>query len=390
MLALLLSSAAFAANYQVTFCAEYSIDFDDADVAVGDDYFTSNTDRPARGARIKIVRNSDGFIMFDNYTDWDGAAVGCTSALTLDSTKTYQVMVQSRALVNGNYVFIYDDPTTPSYWAFEAYAAYAPTSSTTVTFDTTLTDHWNTAAAMGFGLYRRTAGLSGETFTVYMEPCPSGGGSCRSGNAVYIDSPADSKTVINHELGHYVAFHKNNDNSADTNDGATLNNCYTVSSRNHEAVSKEYQSIAANEGYAHYYAVVSFNDTTEYDCGFAYYKTTDWNLDGILDGQWVSCESGPMTGVDGADYLGDTCTGTLTNRGTEYDWLRFLWDLDTNGGVSTTTIFQIYENAYPHTWVAYGDSTGSGYPSSRLRNGADAAGVLTEWDAWDNYNGVHR
>ena len=95
------------------------------------------------------------------------------------------------------------------------------------------------------------------------------------------------------------------------------------------------------------------------------------------------------TYTDG-DYLGDWCTGTLTNRGTEWDWLRFLWDLDTDAGVSTTTIFDIYDSANPNSWNATGDGTGSAYPATRLRDAANTAGVLTEWDAWDSYNGVER
>ena len=91
------------------------------------------------------------------------------------------------------------------------------------------------------------------------------------------------------------------------------------------------------------------------------------------------------------DYLGDWCaTGTTNNRGTEWDWLRFLWDLDTGGGVSTTTIFQIYNVSNPGSWNATGDGTGGSYPAERLRDAADDESVLSEWDYWDDYNGVHR
>lgn len=373
----LLISQAHAVNYTVTFCADYSIDFDDADSGVGDDYFTSNSDRPARGARVRVMRNDTGTDAYYDYTDWDGANPGCTSALTLDSTKTYRVSVHSRALVNGNYINVLDDDSMNNLYVYTAYANCAPTSSTTVTFDTSIADQWNIAAAAGWAMYRRAAGLSGENFDMYTETCPSGGGSCRSGNAIYLDSPADSKYVINHEFGHLVAYRKNGNAAASTSYAATLNNCYTDNTRSHEAVSKEYQSAAANEGYGHYYAAVAFNQTDQTDCGFAYYKSTDWDLDTFTDDIWVTCESGPITGVDGGDYVGDWCTGTLTNRGTEWDWLRFLWDLDTDEGVSTTTIFDIYNTANPNSWNATGDGTGSAYPATRLRDAANTEGVLT-------------
>jgi hypothetical protein len=110
MLALLLLPEARASQYLVKFCAEYSIDFDDADASVGDDYFISNdTDRPARGAMVRVRRNSDNFDMYYNYTSWDGATPGCTGTLVLDSGDSYQVSMQSRALVNGNYVNLYVD-----------------------------------------------------------------------------------------------------------------------------------------------------------------------------------------------------------------------------------------------------------------------------------------
>lgn len=390
----LLASQAHAVNYTVKFCANYSVDYDDADPAVGDDYFTSNSDRPARGARVRVMENGTLIDKYYTYTDWTGANEGCTTSLTLDSTKTYRVSVHSRALVNGNYINVLDNDATNNVYVYTAYANYSPTSSTTVTFDTSVADQWNIAAAAGWAMYRRAAGLSGENFDMYTETCPSGSGSCRSGNAIYLGSPADSKYVINHEFGHLVAYRKNGNAAASSSYAAVVNSCFTndtaVPSTTHEANSKEYQSAAANEGYGHYYAAVAFNQTDQSDCAFAYYKSTDWDLDAFNDDIWVSCEAGPIPGVDGGDYLGDWCTGTLTNRGTEWDWLRFLWDLDTDAGASTTTIFDIYNTANPNSWNATGDSTGSAYPATRLRAAANTEGVLTEWDTWDNYNGVER
>ncbi|HAM21161.1 MAG TPA: hypothetical protein DCQ04_02605 [Actinobacteria bacterium] len=389
----LASMPAHAALYSVKFCVDYSIDFDDASGSVGDDFYTSNSDRTALGIRIKVMRNSDSHDMYFDHTDWSGADAGCTDSLVLDSTEDYTVSAQSRALVNGNYINVLDDDGTDNLYSHVEYLAFVPSSSTTITFDTAIADQWNIAAAAGQAMSRRSAGLSGQNFDLYTQECPSTGSSCTSNSTgdVYLSTfGAEHKYVVVHELGHAMAYQSNGDSSASFSYGATLNSCYTDNTRNHEANSKEYQSAAVNEGIAHYYAAIAFNNSAESSCGFAYYKTTDWDLDTVTDATNVSCESGPIAGVDNADYLGDWCTGTLTNRAVEWDWLRFFWDLDTDQSVTTTTIFEIWDDANPNSWNSTGDSTGSNYPSTRMRDAANTNGVLTEWDNEDNTNGVQR
>ncbi|MBM4367898.1 MAG: hypothetical protein FJ102_16920 [Deltaproteobacteria bacterium] len=71
------------------------------------------------------------------------------------------------------------------------------------------------------------------------------------------------------------------------------------------------------------------------------------------------------------------------------------YDGHTDEGVSTNSIFNIWDAANPDTWQANG--TGAGYvcgstnwPAGRLRCAADTRGYLAEWDSQDNQNGVHR
>lgn len=385
------SKTAHATIYAVKFCADYSIDFDDADSAVEDDFYISNSDRDALGIHITVERNWDSHDVFSDYTDWSGADAGCTDTQYLDSARTYKVSAQSLAFVNGNHINVYNNDFVSLPYSHVEYLTFSPTASTTITFDTAIADQWNIAAAAGYAMSRRSAGLSGEDFDFYTESC-SGGGSCNSAGKIYISSSGSGKKyLIGHEMGHSVARLSNGGAVADTSDAADLDNCYTVDTRDHEANSKEYNGKAANEGIAHYYAAVAFNNTTESSCGFYYYKTSvDWNLDATPDNLIASCESGPMTGVDSFDYLGDLCSGTLTNRAVEWDYLRFFWDLDTDQSVSTTTIFEIWDDSDPESWNATGDGTGSGYPSYELRNAANTNSVLTEWDNEDDDNGVHR
>lgn len=388
-LTVLLVATASATTYNVRFCAEYSIDFDDAN-AIGDDYFIANTDRPARGALVLIQRVSDNEEIFLSYTPWDGTYAGCTPILPLSSDSTYRVSVYSSALVNGNTINVLDNDSTDDLYAFVEFTAYTPWANGTVWFDTSVQPQWNIAAAAGWAMYRRPIGLTGESFDLYTQACDSGG-SCRDGNSTKISTGGSNrKYIIAHEFGHLVAYRKNGNVGPSSSYGASPSNCYTDLDQDHEAVSMEYQGAAASEGFAHYYAAVAFNLTTEYDCMFSYYKPVDWDRDADLDEGDASCEVEPYSGVGGADYLGSWCSGYLVNRGTEWDWLRFLWDLDTDEGVATTTIFDIYVSSDPDSWTATGSGSGGSYPAARLRSAASTEGVLTEWDDWDNYNGVHR
>ena len=91
-----------------------------------------------------------------------------------------------------------------------------------------------------------------------------------------------------------------------------------------------------------------------------------------------------------AVLLRESYHGTLTNRGTEWDWLRFWWDLTTDQDVYCTDCMDIWNTANPDTWNASGDGSGSNYPATRLRNAANTEGFLTEWDNEDYLNGVYR
>lgn len=379
----------WAATYHVNFCAKYSVDFEDASSGVLDDFWTNNTDKAARGVRIKVESNSDPDPpVYYDYTDYTGVNEGCTGVLTLSSTDSYLVRIYSEALVGGNYIYVRNNPTNDQRFYTTIYSAFVPSQDESIDIDTPIGRHWNIAAAAGYTQYRRRGGLTGETYILYDEEC-DGGGSCNDGGEIYLspDVGAVRKYVIAHEMGHALAAELENGTYANFDYTASLGGCYTVATRDHEINSKEYQSAAANEGFAHFYSAVVFNDDTETDCHVEYYKTVDWDLDGTVDDQTTDCESGP---VNGADYLGDSCIGTITNRGVEYDWLRFWWDLTTDEGVYFTDCGHIWDRANPWSWNATGDSTGLNYPATRLRDAADTEGFLTEWDAKDNFNGVHR
>lgn len=391
-LSLLFASAhAHAAGTWVQVCGEYSVDYDDARSAVGDDYWTHNGDKTARGVRMKVTRNSDGAQMYYGYTAYTGVSAGCSPMMILDTSQTYRVRLYSEARVGGNTIVVRNNDTSKQRYYTDVETAWRPTVGVTRhTSDTGIHDAWNIAAAAGYAQARRRGGLSGETYVLYDQECSSGG-SCSTSSAIYLsDTGASHKYIIVHEMGHALSRKANGNQGFSFSYDADTEDCHTRETRAHEAASKEYQSAAAIEGFAHFYAAVVFNSDSQSGCGFAYYKTVDWDLDGTLDSADVSCEAAPMAGLTSGDWLGNTCGGTVANRGTEYDWLRFWWDLTTDQDVYFTDCVEIFADANPHTWNATDSGSSSSDPATRLRGSAAVNLLLAQYLAEETVNGVQR
>ncbi len=420
MIALLvLASQASATTYLVKFCFTYDVAYADADSSFGDDYVTTDTTYPARGARAKVTENITSTVKWDDFVEDDTPDPGCTDTLTLDSTRSYDIKVKSYAQVNGNTMWVYTDDTLASIYATGP-GTYAPTASGTVNISTPGgTEQWNIANAIGHAMWRRDGGMTGETFNFANEAGPNGTEYIR-GDAgdpdddfVYVSSGGnDNKYMIVHEFGHLVAAQANDGGPPDNDDGgvsyydADEEECFSlgIDEESHSMNSKEYQGAASWEGIAHYYAAVAFNDTTESDCVFVCYKDTDWDLDELYESSQeeaefaVSCEDGPTVAPDDA-YMNSYCSGTFANRSTEYDWLRFFWDLDTDQALTYSTVLSIWDAADPDDWTftgivahnhddLYPCNPTPTYPMDRLRCGANLLGKLTQWDAEDAENGV--
>jgi hypothetical protein len=406
LLLIALSPAASAATYSVDVCANYDITaMVDADATNGDDYFTDTSDRPARGSRVKIT-DSSGSTVFDDYTPWDGGSAGCTGSLSLStSSAPYTVYIYADAEVSGNNVRVYDDNTSPAIWYSSQ--SYTPTGSGTVDLVTGSHQAWTIASSAGWALKRRDGGIA-ATFDFHTCACPSSStasctdasasGSCLQGATgdLFIASGHDlRKFTVTHELGHALAYVADGYNSPSKSYSAANSTCPGTGG-SHHFTEKEFQSAAAVEGFAHYYAAVSWNKTNESDCYYVPNKIVDWDADGSTTGSWdtsgvFTCEGGgpvsPSTTIDARDFYTDYCMagGSNNNRGTEYDWLRFFWDLDTDESMSFTDILTVWDDSNPRLWTASGGGTGSGYPAYELYLAAYYAGFGTDWtDQWDN------
>lgn len=331
MLALLLATTpALAATYNVDVCARYDVNLVDADVSVGDDHFTSDTTHPAWGALVVVVEVG-GPGVYADYAEDAGSSAGCIPTLALDSTKTYSIKVHSRASIAGNTVYVWTDTTETTLSQFGP-SLWQPTSSGTKTVTSPVADTWNIAAAAGFAQVRDTGGLTGQQYDFVQDAGSTSWD--RTNDRVLIGSMGgERKYMIDHEFGHMLVARAMGGGDAHSYDSADDDNCDSPgTSDQHALLEREYQSAAAWEGFAHYYGIITFNNVTGSDCWFMYWKPADWNGDHDVDdaneaasgASWpiASCAAA-MSPPDVGDWLGDYCTGTVANRGTEFDWLRF-------------------------------------------------------------------
>lgn len=170
---------------------------------------------------------------------------------------------------------------------------------------------------------------------------------------------------------------------------------------------KEYQATAAREGWADFVSAATFNDAGDSSCVFNLLGGVDADMDmipapappllpsfmdngpdGNNDGMpdsgstyLVSCDEEPITAalcsdwtsvwgpsagcsdtspffVSTRDWLSDAigandprgCHGNINNRSTEYDWLRFWWDLHTTEGVPLSRLNILLDNMDQRDW----------------------------------------
>lgn len=360
-----------AVNRNVTLCAEYKADFTDSDLglplAQRDDYMFSNQNKIARGVLLRIDSSQPGAADIDLWTDWDGADAGCADVV-LDDIWTYDVKILSRTNIDG--IFLEVNSTGSTAWSSQPLTSWTPVAG--VTNIETVNAHraWNMTAAMSWALYRRNYGVSGETFIAHTDdvsPCSANAAACQSGGEMWFDNTSSLigyRYVMVHELGHLLAYKFDGHNSSNKDYGAAAPTCteFGGGTSGHAMSTKEHTSAAAVEGFGHYYAAVAFNNTSESDCAFMYNKTQDFDRTDAAASDFsppdsISCEGSPVWNlalVDARDYVGDMCTGTLTHRGNELDFLRFFWDLETDEGLSFSQVAELVDRADPRSWNAIG------------------------------------
>ncbi|MCK6526968.1 hypothetical protein L6R50_05200 [Myxococcota bacterium] len=404
----------------------HQVDYADA-IGIGDDFFTDNSNKTGIGALVNVFEEADpgdllgGFYASDGF---DGGTAGCTPFVS-GITGPLDVVVYASAYVRGNFATVFDDPDSldihaegflvdPDDWADGA----------TVPITTTIQPHWNILAAAEWALAQVDLDYGFYQIPFYTYGCyvldpdtDERRGNCAKSDGVYIDAdPPDTgnysfrrKYIIAHEAGHYVHQIANGAAGAATDYSAPLVRCFNdwedetkdpyaepmaadphLASEgdhgNHEMNTREYQSAAVGEGFAHYFAALAFNEIGQ-DCWFEYYNplNPDWQLDRVLtDGRTLDCAGSATAPLA---YLENMRYGPVEDRGTELDWLRFFWSLGQQPGVDHSLLLSIWDAAEPDGW-APADGAPADRPYTRLRNAAAGAGIGSVWDSLAAYHGV--
>lgn len=352
---LVLGTDAHADTYNIEFCIEIATNFTD----LGGDYWTSNANRKAHGIYLVVERVGGG----SGPDEWFGNVRedGC-AGMILDDSYSYQLYSESRAVVNGVDIEVYN--ATPNYytWVFNsAGSAFHPENSDgTETLVIPATTGSAQLAVASRIMHSNNMGLSNNILVYNDTACCSGGG--------IMEASTFSKTVIAHETGHGIGFWRDEGWAPQYSANAPMNSCNGdgVPQSSQGQVVKEYQSAAAYEGFADTISAWIWNDTADSSCIYDRNYSSDFDLDGSSDnvaqqGQ-VDCEGIPKAGlpayVSDNDWLEDLinaadpagCTGDIASLGTQYDWLRYGWDMVEGQGVSINYFVDIYDAANPNSW----------------------------------------
>lgn len=364
---------ALAASYQV--CAKWSIVTDDSGFEIGagprdgfgeDQYVSCNSgcDVVARGVRIKAERSG-----FSTVKDAD-PTTGCASWTDSGGSGTYDLTVYGYATsALGTVVRIHnasseacDDIPGSTYSAFIDDAELTPGGSDTWTIP--YASKWTAMAVSAFTLYR-IGWISGKEINIELEPtwcttasshiedasdfitsgihCTHLGDTCTSPT----QPVTRKKWIVSHELGHAIAALWYGGKAGAANGGEpnmSFSSGITSSGGSNEIpdhcgnggtfyghASKEYNSVAFREGFAHFIAARVWNDKD----GEGSFGWTNPAIDLERYGPSLPSPSGENdAGGRLENYCCDPavdsgCTTSWVDSGTNEDYLRLFWDFYT-------------------------------------------------------------
>lgn len=168
------------------------------------------------------------------------------------------------------------------------------------------------------------------------------------------------KYVVAHEFGHVIAsgnfgtafWYDGSDNTQpNTPNSQPLCRCDAVVEGNqkHCLQSKEYESYAINEGFAHFIAARTFNDPVQADCSFAYYKSF------LVPGGGFPFPNDPKplppphkvscTGL--VQWIDNHCPAppsVFDEQGNEWDWMTFFYDEINQPVTVAFTLQELYQS----------------------------------------------
>lgn len=396
-----------------TLCADVTISYsdidpdDDPDTLIGDRW-TTEGDKPARGfsARVRDV-SADAWVWPDSAGSWgnledEGPDVGCVT-VDLEHDHYVRLEVRSEALVGGQTIRSWDNNTDQQ-----------PAVASPITYQVPLNPHWiggvitggdteirfNHLALAAFALFLYDGPVEPATLKITHEQPPNTCGAA-SGTGRIDLAPSGNcalrRYVVAHEIGHVVARRADQVTASDSVPLVSADNC-----NGGGPLRKNWAKYAMLEGLATLYSAMVWNHLSEEDCEFAF-NEVDWNLDGYEDppdeGEGYTCVGDPFNGtpnpddrdwledlVNGADVEG--CVGPLAFRTTEYDFVRYVWELLTLDDLPVSDLWAIIGSAEiygadpdDNAAGSPGDPSTSDDPFVRWESAMDAEGWGTEHDA---------
>jgi hypothetical protein len=381
---LLVWFVSFAHAYNVTFCVTIDPEYN-VDSLAGGDIWTTDDDQPARGFAFAVSIGYPGTIVASGNLNASGGNAGCTGTISL-SGSGYVFAVFPYGSIGSN-DFIHEDGTA------ELFVLDPITSGGTIPLgvDYNGDEALPQLAIFSYAILQHDGGNSGETFAIEF----TAGGNQSGKDLSQLGEEENDKYVIAHELGHQVSMSRSD--GIPSSAGANSDNCDGAG-----YLKKKYQSRAIAEGLAMWYALITWNTKNSGVCEFVVvHDPADFDLSGTAEwtiGESFDCAGDPEGGslTDSMDWLGDmvvshgalNCTGTITDRSTEFDWWRYLWKMyafgtDTTAGngdeLTANEILDILVEADPGTWDQDGGGSYTDDPWPRW----DAAAYTLAGDYWD-------
>jgi hypothetical protein len=371
------TAAAAATTYQTTICTNWRVQY--VDGGFGEDALATSAwqDAPARFAFYEI-RSSGGTLMHQGFLSWLGCVTQPMPAGTsfrfrqfTTNTRSWPAGTPTANIINTYQINDFGTPfamaleTTfslsgPRTFTFRPTQAHSSVNVAAVAAQMLLANEVGGIGMRGFTLNVRTPQGCG-TVDPPTDSCYNPGsditfiGTTRIGNT---NAAHDRwKSVVAHELGHHIQRKAWGSIFYDYNDDTTTEpycRCdhydTSWSNRAHCMNSREQVGAAAIEGYAHATATRAFNtDNSTGNAIFAYYKP--WRgFDSDASDPEITYPPVPFTLAATAQlrWMANRCPTGATNKGIEYDWLRFYYAISVASIANPTTfndLASIYRRA---------------------------------------------
>jgi hypothetical protein len=381
----LLFAAEASAGYK--FCNRWVYDFWDSNL--GEDYLTENGTTgniDASWAWSAVYR--DGNLVHSGYADSNG----CTTE-TFTVSGNYAVRwYPAISRYSGQYFFVYLDANEN--WSYYNYDwGYVYGGWPGVQYNVSNSGgSGSTLAAVAAVVTRIAAtsdlGIVNHTYKVHSDDDTCGSAiSCYiSGSGVFLgEDPgtgkdAFSKSIVGHEMGHYVKDKllgtldwdgygaSNPSNELCTCDHLTVSNSHCLQSR-------EYFNSSLDEGWGHFFASNLFNNRSQSNGVFGYYKA-------FLNPGSSTPVGPPVTANVHTSYNWQDTYCSTSARGIELDWLGFFYAINNTGGsyqYTFTDIKNVYGELCGGACGTSDTETWSGLVSAVTSEFGPASGEYSHW-----------